>query len=79
MAKTMRDDLLEVLAAIRSRTPSVRLGQLVCNLALLTGRSNTGGVYDIEDDELLMAARQHLADLDHLPPEMLNSIRSTVG
>jgi len=66
-----RNELVEVLAEISRLAPFVRLGQLVCNLTTLASREEPYSVWDVEDEELLAAARQHLEDLRRLPPEVL--------
>ena len=48
------DDLIRAVSELRALFPDWRLGQLVANLALAAGRD--GGVWDVEDDELLAAA-----------------------
>ena len=50
------DDLIRAVSELRALFPDWRLGQLVANLALAAGRD--GGVWDVEDDELLAAARR---------------------
>jgi hypothetical protein len=56
-----RAELLEVLAELGREHPNWRLGQTLSNLAMATGRLDAGGVWDLEDDEALAAARQLLA------------------
>jgi hypothetical protein len=43
--------------------PEVRLGQLVANLAFLAAGPWDQSLWDLEDDQLLAALRQHLSDL----------------
>jgi len=50
------DDLIEALTELRSLFPDGRLGQLVANLALAAGQD--GGVWEVEDEQLLEAARR---------------------
>lgn len=40
--------------------PDLRLGQLLCNLTVMAGKTDPGAVWDIEDDELLEAAQKLL-------------------
>ena len=49
-------ELLEAIAALSQRYPNWRLGQLVANIA----GSADQEVWDIEDGQLLKAARRHL-------------------
>jgi hypothetical protein len=56
-----RGELLEALAELGRAHPNWRLGQTLSNLAMEAGRLGAGGVWDLEDDEALAAAR-HLLD-----------------
>ena len=55
-----RVELLEVLAELGRAHPTWRLGQTLSNLAMAAGRLDAGGVWDLEDDEALTAARSLL-------------------
>ncbi|HYV36922.1 MAG TPA: hypothetical protein VE988_14545 [Gemmataceae bacterium] len=55
-------DLLAVLADLCQRYPEWRLGQLVANVAGWADRE----IWDVEDEQLLEAARLHLGQLS--PP-----------
>jgi hypothetical protein len=52
-----RLDLLGALAQLSRLRPEWRLGQTVANLAMTAGRLDAAGVWDLEDDEALSAAR----------------------
>jgi hypothetical protein len=52
------DKLLEALAELRSLFPDWRMGQLVANLATATGGSDAGAIWDVEDEDLLVAAQR---------------------
>jgi hypothetical protein len=52
-----RAELLETLAELGHAYPNWRLGQTMSNLAMAAGRLDAGGVWDLEDDEALAAAR----------------------
>jgi hypothetical protein len=56
-----RAELLSVLAELGQAHPNWRLGQTMSNLAMTAGRLDAGGVWDLEDDEALAAARRLLA------------------
>jgi hypothetical protein len=58
MTETTTDELVAAIAELRSLFPDWRLGQLVANLALAAGRDHQGGVWEVEDDQLLVAARR---------------------
>jgi hypothetical protein len=55
-----RAELLEALAELGHAHPHWRLGQALSNLAMAAGRLDAGGVWDLEDDEALAAARRLL-------------------
>ena len=52
-----RGELLRALAELGRAHPNWRLGQTLSNLAMTAGRRDAGGVWDLEDDEALAAAR----------------------
>ena len=56
-----RAELLESLAELGRLRPEWRLGQTLANLATTAGRLEAGGVWDLEDEEALAAARTLLA------------------
>ena len=53
-----RAELLEALGELGRAHPNWRLGQALSNLAMAAGRLDAGGVWDLEDDEALAAARR---------------------
>jgi hypothetical protein len=54
--QTLWNALLEVWAFY----PQMRFGQLVCAVASWAGESEPGNVYDVSDDDLIRAAREHV-------------------
>lgn len=52
-----RIDLLAVLEELSRIRPDWRLGQTFANLAMTAGRLDAGGVWDLEDEEALVAAK----------------------
>jgi len=54
-----RADLLAVLGALCERYPNWRFGQLIANVAGWADQE----IWDVEDEQLLEAARQHLGQL----------------
>jgi len=56
-----RDRILTALAALSREFPTVRFGQLVCNVTMMAAVGVTDNVYDIEDNDLLEAAENWLA------------------
>ena len=58
--ESTRAELLAVLADLGQLRPQWRLGQMLANLAMAAGRLDAGGVWDLEDEEALAAARELL-------------------
>lgn len=53
----IRLELLDALAQLSRLRPEWRLGQTMANLAMTAGRLDAGGVWDLEDEEALAAAK----------------------
>jgi hypothetical protein len=66
-----RADLLRAIAELCDRYPHWRLGQLVANVAGWADQE----VWDVEDEQLLAAARLHLLQLT--PRESVGSGRTS--
>ena len=60
MTTPVRKDILNVLSELGDSCPEVRFGQLIANLSYLAKGPTNEAIWDVEDDELLAAARQHL-------------------
>ena len=58
MTCEQNDELLKLLGHLRALFPDWRLGQLVANLATAAGAIEPGAIWDIEDAQLLDAARR---------------------
>ncbi len=61
-----REQLMQALGEMWGRYPEWRLGQMICNLAAWARQpagpeGAAGDLWDIEDEELLAAIRQHFA------------------
>lgn len=52
------DQLLAAVAELRSLFPDWRVGQLVASLTQAAGRDSDGAIWEVEDSELLAAARR---------------------
>src|SRR5205823_2320891 len=63
MIHPVRQDILRQLERISELAPDVRFGQLIANLAFLAAGPWDQTLWDLEDEQLLAAIRQHLADL----------------
>jgi hypothetical protein len=57
---TVRNELLAVLAELGAACPQVRFGQLIANLSTLAQGLTAEGLWDVEDEQLLAAAREQL-------------------
>jgi hypothetical protein len=62
MMTAVRQEVLQVLAELSDVVPEVRLGQLIVNLSYLARGLSNESIWDMEDDELLAAARRHLEE-----------------
>lgn len=63
MSTIAHDELIESLAELRQALPSMRLGQLIANMATVARGAVAGAIWEMEDDELLMAIRWQLHEL----------------
>ena len=63
MIHPVRQEILRQLAKLSEAAPDVRFGQLIANLAFLAAGPWDQTLYDLEDEQLLAAIQQHLADL----------------
>jgi hypothetical protein len=55
MSHPVHDELIESLAELRRAVPSMRLGQLIANMATVARGAVAGAIWEAEDDELLGA------------------------
>ena len=62
MIDSVRKEPLQMLAELSEIAPEVRLGQLIVNLSYLARGLSTESIWDMEDDESLVAARKHLEE-----------------
>lgn len=60
MSATAHDELIESLTELRHVLPSMRLGQLIANMATVARGAVAGAIWEMEDDELLAAIRWQL-------------------
>jgi len=63
MIPATRRDILNELALVSELAPDVRFGQLVANLAVIAAGPWDETLWDLEDEPLLGALRQLVADL----------------
>ncbi len=62
MIDPIRQDVLSVLAELSEAAPEVRFGQLIANLSYLARGLSNESIWDMDDEELLSAAREHLKE-----------------
>jgi len=60
----LKREILRTLADLVEHTPDIRFGQLIANLAVIARGPTPEAVWDMEDDELLEAAKGHLEDVE---------------
>jgi hypothetical protein len=63
MITPQRQEILRLLERLSELTPDVRFGQLIANLSYLAIGPTNEAIWDMEDEQLLTAIRQHIADL----------------
>jgi hypothetical protein len=63
MNPEVRRQLLRVLDDLGEYTPDVRFGQLLANLSYMARSFTAEAIWDVEDEELLEAAKSHLEEL----------------
>jgi hypothetical protein len=62
MSNTRRD-ILRLLEELSAACPEIRMGQLMANLSHIARGPSAESIWDMEDEELLAAARKFLEDL----------------
>ncbi len=62
MIESTRQDVLRVLEELSEACPDYRFGQMIANLTMLARGDAEGAIWDMEDEELIAAARKHLED-----------------
>ena len=58
MSVSAAEELMAALSELRALFPDWRMGQLVANLAMAAGGTDAGAIWDVEDEQLLAAARR---------------------
>jgi hypothetical protein len=69
MNSEVRRQLLHFLGDLGEHTPDVRFGQLLANLSYMAKSFTAEAIWNVEDKELLEAAKSHLEELSerHAP------------
>ena len=52
------EELIRAIAELHALFPDWRMGQLVANLVTAAGGKDAGAIWDMEDEQLLAAARR---------------------
>jgi hypothetical protein len=65
MINRVRQDILHQLERVSELTPDIRFGQLIANLAFLAAGPWDQTLWDLEDEKLLSAIKQHIDDLSN--------------
>lgn len=63
MMSPARKEILRLLEQLSELTPDVRFGQLIANLSYFAIAPTNEAIWDMEDEQLLGAIRQHITDL----------------
>lgn len=63
MMNSTRREILHELGRLSESAPDQRFGQMIANLAFLAAGPWNETLWDLEDEQLLLAIRQQLADL----------------
>jgi hypothetical protein len=64
----IRLELLSALAQLSQLRPEWRLGQTLANLAMTAGRLDPGGIWDLDDEEALAAAKTLIQQYTEIEP-----------
>jgi hypothetical protein len=63
MITAQRQEILQILERLSELTTDVRFGQLIANLSYLAIGPTNEAIWDMEDEQLVVALRKHIADL----------------
>ena len=74
MTISASEELIGAMAELRALFPDWRMGQLVANLVTAAGGADAGAIWDMEDGQLLAAARRLIERnrgraSDHVKPD----------
>jgi hypothetical protein len=71
MIDPTRREILHLLERLSELAPDVRFGQLIANLSYLAIGPTNEAIWDMEDEQLLEAIRQHISDLSQRRPSVV--------
>ena len=78
MIDPRRSEVFRALMELSEACPEYRFGQMIANLAMLARGDDDWAIYNMEDEELLAAAWQHLADWRASHPASIAAARSAL-
>ena len=58
MTNPVRQEVLQVLGELSELCPEMRFGQLIANLSVMARGAAVESIWDMEDEELLAAAKR---------------------
>lgn len=61
MNASTTQELIGAISELHALFPEWRMGQLVANLVMAAGGTDAGAIWDVEDEQLLAAARRLIA------------------
>jgi hypothetical protein len=70
MIDPTRDEILRLLQRLSELAPDVRFGQLIANLSYLAIGPTNEAIWDMEDEQLLEAIKQHITALSQRQPNV---------
>jgi hypothetical protein len=62
MNATITDELMDAVSQLRLLFPDWRMGQLMANLLMVSGAADGAAIWEVEDEQLLAAARRLLTE-----------------
>jgi hypothetical protein len=65
MMSNQRTEILRMLERLSELAPDMRFGQLIANLSYVAVGPTNEAIWDMEDDQLVNAIRQHIESLSH--------------
>jgi hypothetical protein len=70
MISALRQELFRELERLSEAAPDLRFGQMVANLTFLAAGPWDQMLWNVEDEQLLVALRMHLEDLRNRRPDV---------
>jgi hypothetical protein len=74
MKVSTAEELIEAIGELRALFPDWRMGQLVANLVMAAGGSDASSIWEVDDEQLLLAARR-LIETNRVRGDEPNAVR----